>query len=70
MKIFCIFLIFFFNVFCELSVSQQKAEDKAERQRKCQLVQGVCKLKCNSWEYVFTHCDFEPCCVIREYRLP
>ncbi|XP_047415157.1 beta-defensin 113 [Sciurus carolinensis] len=51
-------------------VPEQKIRDDIERKNKCDLVLGVCKPECNSWEYIFNYCEAEPCCVIREYRLP
>ncbi|KAM9073944.1 beta-defensin 113 [Eschrichtius robustus] len=74
MKILCIFLIFIFTISCGPSVLQRKTREKTrgteERKRQCYLVRGACKTSCNSWEYVFTDCDSEPCCVVREYIMP
>ncbi|XP_045398120.1 beta-defensin 113 [Lemur catta] len=70
MKILCIFLIFVFTVSYGLSVPQKRPKSAAERKRECRLVRGACKAECNTWEYVFTYCDLEPCCVVREYNKP
>ncbi|XP_021564814.1 beta-defensin 113 [Carlito syrichta] len=75
MKIFCIFLIFVFTVSCGPSVLQKnnvapRKTDVAQRKRECQLVRGVCKPECNSWEYIYNYCDDNPCCVVREYQKP
>ncbi|XP_032319127.1 beta-defensin 113 [Camelus ferus] len=74
MKIFCIFLTFFFTVSCGPSVLQRKTREKTreieERRGQCYLVRGTCKASCNIWEYVFNYCGVEPCCVVREYIKP
>ncbi|XP_024898609.1 beta-defensin 113 [Pteropus alecto] len=74
MKILCIFLTFFFTVSCGPSVLQRRTREKTreitQRKTECYLVRGVCKTSCNTWEYVYNHCDIKPCCVIREYRKP
>ncbi|XP_029799142.1 beta-defensin 113 [Suricata suricatta] len=70
MKILCIFLTFVFTVSCGPSVSQKKAKEDVERKRECYLVRGACKVSCNSWEYIYTYCSAEPCCVVRDYQKP
>ncbi|KAK2500677.1 hypothetical protein MC885_003164, partial [Smutsia gigantea] len=69
-KILCIFLTFFFTVSCGPSASQKTARENEERKRECYLVHGTCKASCNSWEYVYNHCNIEPCCILREYQKP
>ncbi|XP_023364505.1 beta-defensin 113 [Otolemur garnettii] len=70
MKTLCIFLIFVFSVSCGPSVLQDKTIGIMARKRECRLVRGACKAECNTWEYVYTYCDTEPCCVVREYIKP
>ncbi|KAL2791953.1 beta-defensin 113 precursor, partial [Daubentonia madagascariensis] len=70
MKILCIFLTFVFTVSCGPSVLQKKPKGVVERKRECHLVRGACKPECNTWEYIFTYCALEPCCVVREYHKP
>ncbi|XP_006149167.1 beta-defensin 113 [Tupaia chinensis] len=70
MKILCVFLTFIFTVSCGPSVPQKRIREVAERKRQCLLVRGVCKPECNTWEYVYNHCDTEPCCVVRQYQKP
>ncbi|XP_023598439.1 beta-defensin 113 [Trichechus manatus latirostris] len=70
MKIICIFLTFLITVSCGPSVSEKKRREIAERKRECYLVRGVCKTKCNTWEYIHNYCNVEPCCVLRDYQKP
>ncbi|XP_024839712.1 beta-defensin 113 [Bos taurus] len=74
MKILCIFLTFILTVSCGPAVLQRKTREKTkqieERKRQCYLVRGACKTSCGQWEYKYTDCDLEPCCVAREYVPP
>ncbi|XP_044780988.1 beta-defensin 113 [Bubalus kerabau] len=74
MKILCIFLTFILTVSCGPAVLQRKTREKTkqieERKRQCYLVRGACKTSCGQWEYKYTDCDLEPCCVAREYAPP
>ncbi|XP_037700605.1 beta-defensin 113 [Choloepus didactylus] len=71
MKILYIyFLTFLVTVSCGPSVSETKMRKIAERKRECYLVRGACKTSCNVWEYVYNYCNVEPCCVVRDYRMP
>ncbi|CAN0388490.1 unnamed protein product, partial [Rangifer tarandus platyrhynchus] len=71
MKILCIFLTFILTVSCGPAVLQRKTREKIkeveERKRQCYLVRGACKTSCGQWEYKYTDCGLEPCCVAREY---
>ncbi|XP_043305432.1 beta-defensin 113 [Cervus elaphus] len=71
MKILCIFLTFILTVSCGPAVLQRKTREKIkeveERKRQCYLVRGACKTSCGQWEYKYTDCSLEPCCVAREY---
>ncbi|XP_062043196.1 beta-defensin 113 [Lepus europaeus] len=70
MKILCIFMVFILTVSCGPADPQKKLRETLVRKRECYLVRGSCKTECNSWEYVYNHCDTEPCCVVREYIRP
>ncbi|KAB0363563.1 hypothetical protein FD754_007719 [Muntiacus muntjak] len=74
MKILCIFLTFILTVSCGPAVLQRRTREKikevGERKRQCYLVRGACKTSCGQWEYKYTDCDSEPCCVAREYVPP
>ncbi|XP_023422870.1 beta-defensin 113 [Cavia porcellus] len=70
MKILYMLLMFVFSVSCGPSVPQKNTREIAGRKRECYLVRGSCKSECNTWEYVYSYCDTEPCCVVREYQKP
>ncbi|XP_017514921.3 beta-defensin 113 [Manis javanica] len=70
MKILRIFLTFVFTVSCGPSASQKTAREIKKRKRQCYLVRGTCKTSCNSREYIYNHCNIEPCCVVQEYQKP
>lgn len=50
--------------------TREKIKEVEERKRQCYLVRGACKTSCGQWEYKYTDCDLEPCCVAREYVPP
>ena len=50
--------------------TREKTKQIEERKRQCYLVRGACKTSCGQWEYKYTDCDLEPCCVAREYAPP
>ena len=50
--------------------TREKRQEVEERKRQCYLVRGACKTSCGQWEYKYTDCGLEPCCVAREYVPP